>query len=164
MTGLATGYCYRWIITAADRVGQQASATSGTIRIDTTYSLNGVPQTIAYDAGKPGDLVSSSSFTAVANAAGPYSLTLSVSEMTRRGGSGVTGDVIAKSAFRFVINGTTYYAGSTGIIVLSKGSGSTPTGQSAGDEYVVLPKLTIPFVSTGTYDGTFTFVIDGIGQ
>ena len=164
VTGLATGYCYRWIITAADRVGQQASATSGTIRIDTTYSLNGVPQTIAYDAGKPGDLVSSSSFTAVANAAGPYSLTLSVSEMTRRGGSGVTGDVIAKSAFRFVINGTTYYAGSTGIIVLSKGSGSTPTGQSAGDEYVVLPKLTIPFVSTGTYDGTFTFVIDGIGQ
>jgi hypothetical protein len=82
--------------------------------------------------------------------------------MTRTGGAVASGDLIPRSAFRFAINGVTYYAGESGVITLSKQSGSSPT--NGGDSYLITPRLLIPFVSTGSYGGTATFTIDGIGQ
>jgi hypothetical protein len=162
VSGLSIGSCYRWILTATDHVGQESSATSGVIQIDSSYALTGIPATLDYGAGKPGDLVSVSQFEAIASAGGPYSLTIEVSDMTRTGGAVASGDLIPRSAFRFAINGVTYYAGESGVITLSKQSGSSPT--NGGDSYLITPRLLIPFVSTGSYGGTATFTIDGIGQ
>jgi hypothetical protein len=160
VSGLEAGYCYRWILTATDRVGQETSATSGILRVETDYALTGIPEAIDYGAGAPGDLVSASQFEAIAGASSAYVFRIEVGEMSRTGGAPAVGDVIGTAAFRFLINGTTYYAGSSGIIELQKNGASVP----GGDSYLVTPRLLLPFVSNGNYGGTITFTVDGIGQ
>jgi hypothetical protein len=154
---LLINYCYRWVLTATDQVGQGASAVSGTILVTSTFSLAGIPGEIEFAVGKPGDLVSAPAFSATAVAASAYELRIEVGSMTRA--SGIAGDLIPADAFRFLVDGS-LHTPSGGIISLTSGAG---TG-GGGTVYAITPRLLLPFVSVGTYSGQITFVLDGLGE
>ena len=154
---LLVDYCYRWVLAATDRVGQESSSMSGTIRVTSTFSLTGIPSEIDFSAGKPGDLVSAQSFSATAVAASAYAFRIEVGSMTRAGG--ITGDLIPASAFRFLINGS-LHTPAAGTVSITSGSG---TG-GAGTVYAITPRVLLPFVSAGAYTGEITFVLDGLGN
>ena len=154
---LLINYCYRWVLTATDQVGQGASAVSGTILVTSTFSLAGIPGEIEFALGKPGDLVSAPSFSATAVAASAYELRIEVGSMTRV--SGIAGDLIPADAFRFLVDGS-LHTPSGGVISLTSGAG---TGDN-GTVYAITPRLLLPFVSVGTYSGEITFVLDGLGE
>jgi hypothetical protein len=154
---LLVDYCYRWVLTATDQVGQESSAVSGTILVTSTFSLAGIPGEIEFAVGKPGDLVSASGFSATAVAASAYELRIEVGSMTRAGG--ITDDLIPASAFRFLVNGS-LYTPAAGVVAIMSGAG---TG-GGGTVYTITPRVLLPFVSAGTYTGEITFVLDGLGD
>ncbi|MEA2623050.1 MAG: hypothetical protein QOH61_1960 [Chloroflexota bacterium] len=129
-------------------------STSFTAAVEISITLTGVPASIGFAAGLPGDYVSGSSFTlkVVTNNTAGYKLEVTTSGLT----SAASGKVIAAGRIDYVVDGVTkpVVNASTALRLATRSSPSA----TGGDDYSITPMLAIPFVAGGTFEGTTVFV------